>query len=168
MSYRERSAQRQRNHSARKPNRRNYRNKNSTINPSRFVNKATASTEETEYKSINSFSDFDLNGKTKATLEYLGFILPTPIQDQCIPIALKGEDVIGLANTGTGKTAAFTLPIIEKVAKSRAAVSTLILAPTRELAQQIDVDLRRFAEGQKVYSTLVVGGSNIYDLIRVF
>ena len=166
MSYRERSAQRQRNHSARKPNRRNYRNKNSTINPSRFINKAASFTEETEYKPVNSFADFALNDKTKATLEYLGFILPTPIQDQCIPIALSGEDVIGLANTGTGKTAAFALPIIEKAVKSRDPVSTLILAPTRELAQQIDVDLRRFAAGQKVYSTLVVGGANINQQIR--
>ena len=166
MSYRERSAQRQRNHSARKPNRRNYRNKNSNINPSRFINKAASFTEETEYKPVNSFADFALNDKTKATLEYLGFILPTPIQDQCIPIALSGEDVIGLANTGTGKTAAFALPIIEKVVKSRGPVSTLILAPTRELAQQIDVDLRRFAAGQKVYSTLVVGGANINQQIR--
>ena len=166
MSYRERSAQRQRHHSARKPNRRNYRNKNSNINPSRFINKAASFTEETEYKPVNSFADFALNDKTKATLEYLGFILPTPIQDQCIPIALSGEDVIGLANTGTGKTAAFALPIIEKVVKSRGPVSTLILAPTRELAQQIDVDLRRFAAGQKVYSTLVVGGANINQQIR--
>ena len=76
---------------------------------SRFINKAASFTEETEYKPVNSFADFALNDKTKATLEYLGFILPTPIQDQCIPIALSGEDVIGLANTGTGKTAAFVL-----------------------------------------------------------
>lgn len=114
----------------------------------------------------HSFDDFKLNDRTKATLKYLNFTTPSPIQDQCIEPALAGKDIIGLANTGTGKTAAFLLPIIEKIATSRALVRALILAPTRELAQQIDDEFRRFSSGQKLYSTLVVGGMNINRQIQ--
>ena len=136
------------------------------INTSRFINKAIAPQEEAPYEQQHNFSDFALNKQTQQTLEFLGFATPSPIQDQCIEPALQGKDVIGLANTGTGKTAAFLLPIIEKLHTDRQIVSALVLAPTRELAQQIDDEFRRFASGQKLYSTLVVGGANISRQIQ--
>ncbi len=146
---------------------RNFRKQSTkSIHPSRFVNKAASPEEQTVYEPRHLFDDFALNTQTAATLKHLQFTTPTPIQDQCIPLALEGKDIIGLANTGTGKTAAFALPVIEKTRTHRQVVSTLILAPTRELAQQIDADLRRFAAGQKVYSALVVGGANINQQIR--
>ena len=131
------------------------------INPSRFINKAIAPAEETPYVPTHTFADFALNDRTKQTLDHLGFTQPSPIQDQTIEAALEGRDIIGLANTGTGKTAAFLLPTIEKLLANRELVSILILAPTRELAGQIDDEFRRFAGGHKLYSTLVVGGANI-------
>lgn len=127
----------------------------------RFVNKAIAPQDETPYEPQHTFADFGLNRQTTATLAHLGFTQPTPIQDQCIRPGLENRDIIGLANTGTGKTAAFLLPTIEKLSANRELVSVLILAPTRELAQQIDDDFRRFSAGQKLFSTLVVGGANI-------
>lgn len=144
------------------PKNRSYSPKRqSTINPSKFINKAILVEEETPYAPSNSFHDFGLSPQTVKTLDYLGFSAPSEIQDRSIPSLMQGRDVIGLANTGTGKTAAFLLPIIHKLSTTKQPVSILVLAPTRELAQQIEEEFRRFSAGQKLYSTLVVGGMNI-------
>ena len=131
------------------------------IHPSKFINKAVEIAEEAPYEPTHTFADFAINAKTKQNIEKMGYVNPSPIQDQCIPLALEGKDIIGLANTGTGKTAAFLLPMIEKLGYTNAPIEAIILAPTRELAQQIDQEFRRFSEGQKLFSALVVGGANI-------
>ena len=136
------------------------------IDSQRFINKAVAVVDEAPYQPEHSFEDFGFNSKTVANLKFLGFEKPTPVQDQCIRPALEGRDVIGLANTGTGKTAAFLLPTIEKLYANRDLVSVLVLAPTRELAQQIDEDFKKFAAGQKLFSAIVVGGANINRQIQ--
>lgn len=143
------------------PHKRRAPQKSANISSHRYINKATPRNEEVAYEATHTFHDFGLNPRSVATLDFLGFTEPSPIQDQCIPEALTGRDVIGLANTGTGKTAAFLLPIIEKLSANRDLVSVLILAPTRELAQQIDAEFHRFSAGQKQFSALVVGGMNI-------
>jgi superfamily II DNA/RNA helicase len=99
-------------------------------------------------------------------LKTTGFTAPSAIQDQAIPLVLEGKDVIGLANTGTGKTAAFLLPILTHLIETPERGSVLIMAPTRELAQQINEEARRFSEGMRIYSTVVVGGTNIERQIR--
>ena len=132
-----------------------------TIHPSKFINKAVSPEAEAPYQPVHSFHDFGLNSRVVKNLDYLGFKKPSEIQDRCIPISLKGIDTIGLANTGTGKTAAFLLPIIDKLLANRELNSVLVLAPTRELAQQIDEEFRRFSAGQRLFSALVVGGANI-------
>ncbi|NTW61666.1 DEAD/DEAH box helicase [Candidatus Saccharibacteria bacterium] len=131
------------------------------IHPSKFINKAIEPEADIPYVPVHSFQDFDLSKQIISNLDYLKYEKPSEIQDKCIPLSLEGKDIIGLANTGTGKTAAFLLPIINKLSRSRDMVSVLILAPTRELAQQIDQEFRNFSAGQKLYSTLVVGGANI-------
>lgn len=146
--------------------RRNNSPKTSTVHYSRYINKAVAAEEEAPYVPTHTFDTFGLDQRTAATIRHMGFTAPSPIQDQSIPPALEGKDIIGLANTGTGKTAAFLLPTIEKLLVSRSLVSVLVLAPTRELAQQIDEEFRRFSAGQKLYSTLVVGGANINRQIQ--
>ncbi|WP_083779841.1 DEAD/DEAH box helicase [Anaeromyxobacter sp. K] len=116
-----------------------------------------------------TFADLNLSEKTLQALERAGFEHPTPIQAQAIPPALGGRDVIGAAATGTGKTAAFLLPIIERLAggapKDRPAAAhgkpgprALVLAPTRELAVQIAGELERFGRGRHVRGALVIGG----------
>ena len=147
-------------------NRSNSPKRQSTIHPSKFINKAILVEEETPYTPSNSFHDFGLSPQTVKTLDYLGFSAPSEIQDRSIPSLMQGRDVIGLANTGTGKTAAFLLPIIHKLSTTKQPVSILVLAPTRELAQQIEEEFRRFSAGQKLYSTLVVGGMNIAKQIH--
>lgn len=139
-----------------------------TIHPSRFVNRdvAEASVSADTYVPTHQFSDFALNPTIKQNLENTGFTTPSAIQDQTIPLALEGKDVIGLANTGTGKTAAFLLPLLTHLTKHRQFYSILIMAPTRELAQQIDDEFRRFSAGMKLYSVLLVGGVNINPQLR--
>ncbi len=130
------------------------------IDPSRLIKKAVAVTAET-YTNTHQFSDFDFRPVVKQNLTALGYKTPTPIQDQAMQPALDGRDVLGIANTGTGKTAAFLLPLIERVLKDYNHETALILAPTRELAQQIEAELRGFAKGLKLGSATLIGGANI-------
>ncbi len=139
-----------------------------TIHPSRFINRDTvaASTAADDYVPTHQFADFAINDTIKQNLTAIGFTSPSAIQDQTIPLALEGKDVIGLANTGTGKTAAFLLPLLTHLAKHRDFYSVLIMAPTRELAQQIDEEFKRFSAGMKLYSVLLVGGVGIVPQLR--
>lgn len=136
------------------------------INPERFINHQTVELAVDEYVATAKFSDFGLNERILSNIAALGYEAPSAIQERTIPLAIEGRDVIGLANTGTGKTAAFLLPIINKLFVTRAPYSVLIIAPTRELAQQIDAEFKRFSSGMKLYSTLLVGGVNIAKQIR--
>lgn len=131
------------------------------IHPSKFVNKATAAIEEAPYVATHQFVDFPLNHILQRNIESKGYKVPSAIQDQTIPHILEGKDVIGLANTGTGKTAAFVIPMIERIQYGQKAPTALIITPTRELAAQIDDEFRAFAKDMKLYSTVCVGGMNI-------
>ena len=131
-----------------------------------FINKAVTSTETVEhFVPDNAFADFDVDKQIKETLANRGYENPTPIQDKIIPHILKGEDVVGLANTGTGKTAAFLIPIIHKLLNNRKQ-RVLILAPTRELALQIDEELKIFAQKMHLVSVVCVGGVRIGGQIK--
>lgn len=136
------------------------------IHPSKFINQATPKEEEITYVPTNKFIDFPFNKQLHANIAKKGYELPSSIQDQAIPHILEGKDVIGIANTGTGKTAAFLLPIIEHQVNVSERPSVLIIAPTRELAQQIDEQFRDFSQGLGLYSALVVGGMPAERQIR--
>jgi ATP-dependent RNA helicase RhlE len=131
------------------------------IHPSKFVSKATITGEDSPYVATNRFADFPFVEQLHSNIQHKGYEFPSAIQDQAINPILEGRDMIGLANTGTGKTAAFLLPILNKLYKTRTPNSVIILAPTRELAQQIDEQFRSFSHGMKLFSTLLVGGMNI-------
>ena len=133
----------------------------STIHESKFINKASAPIDEVPYTPMHAFGDFGFSQRLAANLAHIGYESPSPIQDQAIPVAMQSQDIIGLANTGTGKTAAFLLPIIERLIASPDYGSVLVLAPTRELANQIDDEFQKFAAGLKLFSTAIVGGANI-------
>jgi ATP-dependent RNA helicase RhlE len=107
-----------------------------------------------------SFSELGLNSALVRRCEALKYITPTPIQQQAIPVILRGEDLIGCASTGTGKTAAFLLPIIQNL-PAESGVKVLILAPTRELASQIAANTQSLDYGKKNRAVTIVGGANI-------
>lgn len=136
------------------------------IHPSKFINKAIPAADEVAYEPTHRFADFPFGADLHHNIAHKGYEIPSPIQDEAIPHIIDGRDVIGLANTGTGKTAAFLLPIIERQSGITLRPSVLIMAPTRELAQQIDEQFREFSRGMNLYSTLIVGGVNIDRQIR--
>ena len=109
-----------------------------------------------------NFSELGLTRAQLSACESLGYSNPTAIQAKAIPIILSGEDLIGCAETGTGKTAAFLLPIIQNMCeRSRPSVRLLVLAPTRELAIQIDTNYRELNRAKSNRSVTVIGGANI-------
>ncbi len=134
------------------------------IDTSRFIRKAEV-VELKPYVSKHTFADFPFDAKLHATIAKKGFEHPMPIQDQAIMPALEGRDVLGLANTGTGKTAAFLLPLIQKVMLSKKE-QVLVLAPTRELATQIEQELMDFVRPLGIFSVTCVGGMPITKQIR--
>ena len=117
---------------------------------------------------MKSFEALGLSGELVGAIHQLGFETPTPIQEKAIPILLQGDtDLVGLAQTGTGKTAAFGLPLIQLVDERNRATQALIVAPTRELSVQITSDLERFmVKVKRLNIVTVYGGASISDQIR--
>src|SRR5262249_56118103 len=106
-----------------------------------------------------SFTSFDLHPDLLRGVEAAGFTVPTPIQKEAIPPALAGRDVLACAMTGSGKTAAFVLPILQALLGKRPGVTrALVLAPTRELAAQIDEERRRLSRHTRIGGAAVFGG----------
>ncbi len=131
-----------------------------TIDTARLVNKAVDSAPEPEYVPQHKFSDFNVDARIKQNIEKKGFTSPSPIQDQSINMILEGKDLLGIANTGTGKTAAFLIPLIDKVAKDNRE-KVLIIVPTRELALQIEDELKELSRFMNMWSVLVIGGASM-------
>lgn len=131
-----------------------------TFDPSQFINTNPIDVIEEVFIPKNSFDTLDIDRRIAQRLTELKIISPTPIQDQTIPEILKGRDIVGLAETGTGKTAAFLIPLIQKTLLDNNHL-TLILAPTRELAIQINEEMRSLTKGLRIFSTICVGGVNI-------
>ena len=112
------------------------------------------------------FNEFNLSAELLAEIEKAAFVEASPIQEQTIPLALEGKDVIGQAQTGTGKTAAFGLPTLEKIRTEEATIQALVIAPTRELAVQSQEELFRFGRSKGVKVRSVYGGSSIEKQIK--
>ena len=117
-----------------------------------------------------TFDELGLGEKLLSALKEAGYTEPTPIQAQAIPPALEGRDVLGIAQTGTGKTAAFTLPMIERLSKGRARARmprSLVLAPTRELAAQVAENFKAYSKNTKLTMALLIGGVAFGEQERV-
>ena len=138
------------------------------IDSSRFVNKVTVTEEAEVFIPEHKFTDFQIDAQLKQSIVDKGYENPTPIQDRAIPHVLKGQDVVGIANTGTGKTAAFLIPLISKV-RLDYKQQVLIIVPTRELAIQIESELKEFTvsinkqvpTNEKIFGVCCVGGMSI-------
>ncbi len=140
--------------------------KRSSVTPTdKYINKSADLPVEAPYQSTHTFRDFSLNTHIVERVVARGYIHPTPIQDQAIPHVLAGKDVIGLADTGTGKTAAFLLPLLHKMLRDPAQ-KALIIVPTRELAVQIGDELKAFSAGLNIQSAICIGGSGYGSQIQ--
>lgn len=134
------------------------------IHPSRFI-KAARAVDVVEYTPIHKFSDFEMNDLLKTNLTTNKIIIPSPIQDQAVPAGLEGRDIVGIANTGTGKTIAFALPVLNRLLSDKHS-KVLILAPTRELAEQIEEQCRTLARNSGLSGALLIGGSSMGKQLR--
>lgn len=130
------------------------------IDVTMLIKKAAEYVPEPAYVPQNTFADFAISEELKNSVISRGYTEPTPIQDQAIPQLLLGKDVVGIANTGTGKTAAFLLPSLNKILQDRNQ-RVLIVAPTRELAAQIKQEAMLFSQGMQIFTALCIGGVNI-------
>lgn len=141
------------------------RRQEKSIHPSLLVKKAESMVAEAPYQHTHTFDDFPIADAIKQNIKAQGYHTPTPIQDQAIPHILEGKDVIGIANTGTGKTATFLLPLLNKIYSNRSQ-RVLIVAPTRELAVQIQQETKLFARQLNIFSVLCIGGVGLHQQIQ--
>ena len=130
-----------------------------------FIRKASTITPEESQEETQNFEGFNLHEALKQNISALGYTNPTPVQAQSIGPILEGRDVIGLASTGTGKTAAFLIPLIQKIFLNRNQ-KALIIVPTRELALQINEEFRSLSRNMNLYSAFIIGGTNMYRQIQ--
>lgn len=137
-----------------------------SVHSDRYINKAVASEVPAEYIAQHRFEDFPIHTQLIQNIRAHGYENPTPIQDRAIPSVLQGHDVVGIANTGTGKTAAFLIPLLNKLI-TNPTERVLVIVPTRELAVQIDDELRAFAKLLNISSLLCIGGASLQRQIFV-
>lgn len=137
------------------------RGRNGSFDPSMLIKKTVKNAvPKSTYMVKNKFVGFAIGEQLKQNIVSRGYVDPTAIQDQIIPHILEGRDVVGLANTGTGKTAAFLIPLIDNIYQQKSK-KVLIMAPTRELAVQIESELRLFTRSMRLNSSLCIGGASI-------
>ena len=116
-----------------------------------------------------TFAELGLSAKVQAAIQAAGYTEPTPIQAQAIPVAVTGRDVLGIAQTGTGKTAGFVLPMLARLETGRARARmprSLILAPTRELAAQVEQSFQKYGVNHKLSVALLIGGVSFDDQLK--
>jgi ATP-dependent RNA helicase RhlE len=139
--------------------------KKSTLNPALLVNQTVINTTEKKYEG-RRFDELDLNPRLQDNISNKGYEMCTEIQDRTCDRLLEGQDALGIANTGTGKTGAFLIPIINQWLDNPRDVKTLILAPTRELAMQIQEEFNTLSKGFGMKSLCLIGGTSVSNDIR--
>ncbi len=150
-----------RNNNSRNQNFKRSNQKITKLDSNLFIKQATAAEETTDYIANNPIANLPVSDRIKRNIEERGYKNLTEIQDKSILAILEGRDLIGIANTGTGKTAAFLVPLINKTERFRNE-RVLIVAPTRELANQIMDEFKIFAKGTDLEAVLLIGGSNLH------
>lgn len=130
------------------------------IDPVRFINKAVMAERDDYFIPKHKFQDFKVDRRLIQAVAIKGYKMPTPIQDRVIPHVINGSDLVGIASTGTGKTAAFLIPLINKIILN-SREQLLIVTPTRELAIQIDQEFKFFTRAIRMFSVCCVGGIGI-------
>jgi len=132
----------------------------STLDPTLFVKKA-APVAETKYVSERTINDLPINDKIKSNLLAKGYARPTEIQDRTLEALLANNDLLGIAQTGTGKTGAFLIPIVNNLIGTKAAYQVLVVVPTRELAVQVEQEYNTIVKGLNMRSHCFIGGTSV-------
>lgn len=144
-----------------KPKPRPAQGKKSTIDINQLKQKATEIPVTTVYQAERKFADMPLDSRLLKAIAKKGFDEPTEIQDRTLEHLLDGRDLMGIAQTGTGKTGAFLIPLIHRMISGRENFRVLVLAPTRELAVQIDAEFKSLTIGMNLYSQCFIGGTSV-------
>ncbi len=135
--------------------------KQSTIDVNLLTQKAVPQPATEPYVPVRSFNDMPLHKALKAAIAQKGFTTPTEIQDKTMDHLLLGKDLLGIAQTGTGKTGAFLVPIIHRLLEAKGNFQVLVMAPTRELAVQVEQEFKSLTTGMSLYSSCFIGGTNL-------
>lgn len=136
----------------------------SNIHESQYVKRAVVKVRDEVFTPSLAFENLEVHTALITNIKRRAYLTPTPIQDAAIPHIMQGKDVIGIANTGTGKTAAFLIPLLNKIMRDQTQ-RVLIIVPTRELAQQIRDELRLLSQGLNVYGAVCIGGAAMRNQI---
>lgn len=132
----------------------------STVDPKLLVKKAV-SVEEPVFQATRSYDQMPININLKANLHKKGYKNPTQIQEKTLEHLIAGQDLLGVANTGTGKTGAFLIPIIEQLLNAKQPFKSLVVVPTRELALQVEEEFKTLAQGLGLYAACFIGGTSV-------
>ena len=135
--------------------------KKSDLEPSMMVNTTIKIKDDKKCFQPRAFYELDISPKLQSRIKNKGYKKTTEIQDKTFEIVSQGESVIGIANTGTGKTGAFLIPIINRLINNKNKNKTIVLIPTRELAQQVDQEFKSLTKGLKIFSSCFIGGTNV-------
>ncbi len=149
-----------RRNSASRNNRRNSNKKKSVIDPYKLIKANGKANEAPAHKPVMAYRDLKLHNQLKANLAEKGYTMATEIQEASIQPLLEGRNMVAVANTGTGKTGAFLIPLIDRLLSGQK-FNTLIVVPTRELAIQVEQEFRSLAHGTGLYSSCFIGGTNV-------
>lgn len=143
-------------------NKRNNRNRRaiSSIDPNSLIRKAESKAQAV-FTPSQSFADMPIDKKLKANLAKKGFVNPSQIQEDTLIPLIEGQDLVGVANTGTGKTGAFLIPIIEQLLNASRPFKSLVVVPTRELALQVEDEFKSLTQGMGLYAASFIGGTNV-------
>lgn len=135
--------------------------KKTRLDPTTLVNTSIKINEEKAEVVTRSFAEMKIHSELQSRIERKGYINSTEIQDKTFEIIMDGLSVMGIANTGTGKTGAFLIPILNKIISEKKSAKTIILVPTRELAEQVEQELKSLTKGLKVFSSVFIGGTSV-------
>jgi ATP-dependent RNA helicase RhlE len=147
--------------------RRNSNRRNQDNLPEHLFQQKAKSVKERKYTATRPYSDFDLHPDLLKNLQRIGYKFPTEIQDRAIEHILQGKDVVGIAKTGTGKTAAFLIPLIQRLLTAEEPFKSLIVVPTRELAIQIKDEFNELANKLRLFAASFIGGTDVYSDIQL-
>ena len=135
--------------------------KKSELDPSMMINTSIKPKEDKKDIQTRTFEELNLNPELQSRINKKGFVKTTEIQDKTFEIVSEGKSILGIANTGTGTTGAFLIPLIDRILSNKNKHKTIVFVPTRELAQQVEQEFKSLSSGLKIFSSCFIGGTSI-------